>query len=44
VIDHERRLVRVYRLDGTESHLSGDGALDGEDVLPGFSCSLASIL
>jgi Uma2 family endonuclease len=44
VIDPDRRLARVYRLDGTESQLSGDGALDGEDVLPGFSCKLASIL
>jgi Uma2 family endonuclease len=44
VIDPERRLARVYRLDGTESQLSGDAALDGEDVLPGFTCPLASIL
>jgi len=44
VIDPERRLVRVYRLDGRESSVPEDGALDGEDVLPGFSCTLASIL
>lgn len=44
VIDPERRLARVYRLDGTESQLLGDGALDGEDVLPGFTCGLAAIL
>jgi Uma2 family endonuclease len=44
VIDPERRLARVYRLDGMESQLSGDDALDGEDVLPGFTCALASIL
>jgi Uma2 family endonuclease len=44
VIDPERRLARVYRLDGTESLLSADGSLDGEDVLPGFVCALASIL
>jgi Uma2 family endonuclease len=44
VIDPDRRLARVYRLDGTELQLSGDGALDGEDVLPGFSCKLAAIL
>ena len=44
VIDPERRLARVYRADGTESILEGHHALDGEQVLPGFSCKLASIL
>jgi len=44
VIDPERRVARVYRQDGTESHLAENGALDGEDVLSGFSCTLASIL
>ncbi len=44
VIDPERRLARVYRLDGTESQLGDDGALDGEDVLPGFTGKLAAIL
>jgi hypothetical protein len=34
----------VYRQDGTETRLAEHGTLDGEDVLPGFSCSLASIL
>ena len=44
VIDPERRVARVYRPDGTESHLGDDGALDGEDVLPGFACILSGIL
>ena len=44
VIDPERRLARVYRQDGSETIVPGDGALDGEDVLPGFDCRLASIL
>jgi len=44
VIDPERRLARVYRQDGTESLLEGHDALQGEDVLPGFSCQLAAIL
>jgi Uma2 family endonuclease len=44
VVDPERRLARVYRHDGSESIATADGALDGEDVLPGFTCPLAAIL
>src|SRR5712664_3687093 len=44
VIDPERRLARVYRADGTEQILAETDRLLGEDVLPGFSCTLASIL
>ena len=44
VVDPERRVARVYRHDGTEAIMDETGALDGEDVLPGFSCALASIL
>ncbi len=44
VVDPERRLARVYRHDGSEAIVTAEGALDGEGVLPGFSCSLASIL
>src|SRR5213596_1441472 len=43
-VDPERRLARVYRHDGTQAFVTADGALDGEDVLPGFTCSFASIL
>jgi Uma2 family endonuclease len=44
VIDPERRTGRVYREDGTESLLSETDALDGEDVLPGFSCRIGEVL
>ena len=44
IVDPERRLARVYRHDGTEALLNADDALDGEDVLPGFSCLVATIL
>jgi hypothetical protein len=44
VVDPVRRTARVYRADGTESHLTDRGTLDGEEVLPEFSCPLASVL
>ena len=44
VIDPIRRIARVYRHDGSEAIVTADGALDGEEVLPGFSCTLESIL
>jgi Uma2 family endonuclease len=44
VIDPERRIARIYRHDGTESSITENGQLEGDDVLPGFSCPLASIL
>ena len=44
VIDPARRQARVYRQDGTEAVLSETDALRGEDVLPGFSCAVSSIL
>ena len=44
VIDPTRRVARVYRLDGTEQILTVDERLDGEDVVPGFSCPIAEIL
>lgn len=44
VIDPERRIARVYRPDGTESRITEVDSLDGEDVVPGFSCLLGSIL
>src|SRR5205809_847899 len=42
--DPERRVARVDRDDGSETVVTPEGALEGEDVLPGFSCSLVSIL
>jgi len=44
VIDPERRTGRVHRPDGTVMQLNELDALDGEDVLPGFSYRLADVL
>jgi Uma2 family endonuclease len=44
VIDSERRLARVFRHDGSETIIDEEGQLDGEDILPGFSCRLISVL
>jgi Uma2 family endonuclease len=44
VVDAPRRLARVYRQDGSETIVTADGTLHGEDVLPGFACPFASIL
>jgi Uma2 family endonuclease len=44
VIDPKRRLARIYRQDGTEAVIPEDESLDGENVVPGFSCRLTSIL
>jgi len=41
VIDPARRVAHVYRPDGTQSTVD---SLDGDDVLPGFSCALDAIL
>ena len=43
-VDPERRTARVYRADGTQSLLTTDDALDGEDVLPGFSVRVADVI
>ena len=43
VIDPRRENVTIYHADGTVSIAPGTGALDGEDVLPGFVCSLAAL-
>jgi len=44
VVDPLRRVVRVYRQGGSETIVTADGGLDGEDVLPGSACPLATIL
>src|SRR6266576_2379996 len=44
VMDPERRLARVYRADGAEDIVTAEQALQGEDVVPGFVCPLATIL
>jgi hypothetical protein len=44
VIDPDRRQARIHRADGTLSVIGESDKLDGEDVLPGFSCTLAQVL
>ena len=44
VVDPERREVRVYREDGSLTVLGESDALDGENLLPGFSCLIADVL
>lgn len=44
VIDPERAEAQVYRPDGSVTIVGADGALNGEDVLPGFACALAEII
>ncbi len=44
VIDPERRIARVYRLDGSETIINENDHLGGEDVLPDFTCRLAEVL
>ena len=43
VIDPETRSAVVYR-PGQEPHRPSNDTLDGEDVLPGFRCSLSELL
>ena len=40
-IDPDRRVVRVYRADGSESILDDRQAIDGESPLPGVTLPLA---
>jgi Uma2 family endonuclease len=44
VIDPRIDEARVYRPDGSLTITGADGALDGEDVLPGFACALKDVL
>lgn len=44
VIDYDRALANVYRADGSVLVVLKNGRLIGEDVLPGFSCALSSVL
>jgi len=43
VVDPQRSEVRVYRRDGSLSVLRESESLDGEDVLPGFTCPLEQV-
>jgi Uma2 family endonuclease len=44
VIDPVKKLARVHRADGSKSILSENDVLDGEDVLPHFSCAIAQLM
>ena len=44
VIDPQRAEAHVHRADGSLTIVGGDGMLDGEAVLPGFSCALVDVL
>jgi len=44
VVDPARRIARVYRGDGSETIVTAEQTLDGEDVVPGFSCLLSEML
>jgi len=44
VIDPWRVRAQLYRNDGTVALVDANGALDGENVLPGFTCPLADVL
>jgi Uma2 family endonuclease len=43
VIDPDRRTGYVYRSDGSVTTVAPDGELDGENVLPGFTCRLTEL-
>ena len=43
VLDPDRQTAQVYRPDGTLSVFGVEGALDGEDVIPGFKCVLTAL-
>jgi Uma2 family endonuclease len=43
VIDPDRRTAHVYRSDGSVTTVAANGDLDGENVLPGFSCRLTEL-
>ena len=43
VVDPARRLVTVYRADGSQALLGVDDILDGDEVLPGFAFPIAEL-
>ena len=43
VVYPRQRMVMVYRADGTVKRLNAGDTLDGEDLLPGFSCQVMEI-
>jgi len=43
LVDPERREIRIYRQDGSLTVLRENDSLDGENVLPGFTCPVAHL-
>ena len=43
VFEPQRSVARIYRREGTEELIAQDGAITGEEMLPGFSCLLRDI-
>ena len=43
IISPKSRTVLIRRLDGTSGEVNEAGTLSGEDVLPGFTCSVAEL-
>ena len=44
VIDPDRNQAQIYRQDGSLTLIEAAGTLDGEDVVPGFTCRLSDVL
>jgi Uma2 family endonuclease len=44
IIDPVKRQAAVYRTATEGRSLGAEGALDGEDVVPGFRCVLSDLL
>jgi Uma2 family endonuclease len=43
VVRPQNKTVTIYRLNGGVEQLQADDTLDGEDVLPGFSCPVSDV-
>jgi Uma2 family endonuclease len=43
VVSPATRMVAIRRADGTLAELDATGTLSGEDVLPGFTCTVAEL-
>jgi Uma2 family endonuclease len=43
VIHPEVRVVKIFRADGSSARIRSGGELSGEDVVPGFRCSVDSL-
>ena len=43
LVDPQRSEIRIYRQDGSLSVLRKDDSLEGENVLPGFTCPLVHV-